>query len=185
MNKKDCLIVDDEPDIRELIEITLSRMSISSDSASNIEEAHQYLKNSCYKLCLTDMRLPDGDGIELIEYIGKKLPELPVAMITAHGNMDSAIRALKAGAFDFVSKPVDINVLRNLVETALKLSVVQPPSSTTQVEAKKTGSFKQAELIGSSKEIESIRLLTQKLARNQAPVHISGESGTGKEVAAR
>jgi len=121
MSQIDCLIVDDEPDIRELLELTLSRMGLSTVSTGTLSEARNELAGQSFKLCLTDMRLPDGDGIELVEYISDKWPEMPVAVITAHGNMELAIKALKNGAFDFVSKPVDLKVLRNLVETALKL----------------------------------------------------------------
>ena len=116
------LIVDDEPDIRELLDITLSRMDIETKCAENITQAKDLLSHHDFDLCLTDMRLPDGNGIDLIKYIQEHEPKLPIAMITAHGNMEFAIEALKSGAFDFVSKPVDINILRNLVSTALKLS---------------------------------------------------------------
>ena len=174
------LIVDDEPDIRELLEITLGRMDIITRSAADLAQAYTLLKQEHFDLCLTDMRLPDGNGIELVEHISNNHPDLPVAMITAHGNMESAVLALKAGAFDFVSKPVDLQILRRLVEAALKLrqpkqAQPQPPVTT---ETSTT-------LLGQSPAIESIRTMVAKLARSQAPVYISGESGTGKELAAR
>jgi two-component system response regulator PilR (NtrC family) len=127
------------------------------------------------------MRLPDGDGIELVRFIGSNWPQLPVAVITAHGNMQSAIESLKAGAYDFVSKPVDLKILRNLVETALKLPLTSSQSQPMKCEIGGNGQ----QLLGSSQAIEAIRAMTLKLSRNQAPVHISGESGTGKELAAR
>ncbi len=180
MSQIDCLIVDDEPDIRELLEITLSRMGMSTRSAGDLQQARSLLEEMDFKICLTDMRLPDGDGIELVKYINRHQPQLPVAVITAHGNMESAVEALKAGAFDFVSKPVDLQVLRSLVETALKLPEPRVDDRPLKCEY---GSSQQ--LLGSSQAIDAIRAMTKKLARNQAPVHISGESGTGKELAAR
>ncbi len=173
------LIVDDEPDIRELLEITLGRMKIDCRSAEDLRAARKLLESEHFDLCLTDMRLPDGNGIELVETISRHYPELPVAVITAHGNMDSAVQALKAGAFDFVSKPVDLGMLRNLVNTALKLE----RRSTAEVKPDE-GNGK-SELLGKSPAAEQVRALIRKLARSQAPVFISGESGTGKELAAR
>lgn len=173
------LIVDDEPDIRELLEITLTRMGVDTVSASDLSSAHELLTKQKYDLCLTDMRLPDGNGIDLVRDIGRDYPQLPVAVITAHGNMESAIESLKAGAFDFVSKPVDLTLLRSLVETALRLNEDDGKSNQRHVtDATST-------LLGKSAAIEAIRKMTIKLARNQAPVYISGESGTGKELAAR
>lgn len=166
------LIVDDEPDIRELLEITLSRMGVSSYAAENIESGKSLLAERDFDLCLTDMRLPDGDGIELVRHIQQFYSKTPVAMITAHGNMEAAIAALKAGAYDFVSKPVDLNNLRSLVDTALRLS--------TPVKREKS-----LQLLGQSDVMTSTRATIDKLARSQAPVYISGESGTGKELAAR
>lgn len=174
------LIVDDEPDIRELLEITLGRMNIDTRSAEDLRAARALLENEQFDLCLTDMRLPDGNGIELVETISQHYPELPVAVITAHGNMDSAVQALKAGAFDFVSKPVDLTMLRKLVGTALKLE--QSPTTT---EKPAEEAQKNSELLGKSAAAEQIRTMIRKLARSQAPVFISGESGTGKELAAR
>ena len=167
------LIVDDEPDIRELLEITLSRMGISSHAAANIEEGKLLLAEKKFQLCLTDMNLPDGNGIDLVKYIQRHHSNIPVAMITAHGNMESAIAALKAGAYDFVSKPVDLGNLRDLVDTALKLSQSTQTNSKTK------------RLLGESDTIKATRAKIEKLARSQAPVYISGEYGTGKELAAR
>jgi len=175
------LIVDDEPDIRELLEITLTRMGVDTRPASDLAEARTLLSKHAFDLCLTDMRLPDGNGIDLVREISNEHPQLPVAVITAHGNMESAIEALKAGAFDFVSKPVDLKMLRRLVETAIRLNTNQEPSE--QQEA--SGYTPSSTMLGKSEAIESIRNMTMKLARNQAPVYISGESGTGKELAAR
>lgn len=174
------LIVDDEPDIRELLEITLGRMNIDTRSAEDLLSARALLENEQFDLCLTDMRLPDGNGIELVETISQQYPQLPVAVITAHGNMDSAVQALKAGAFDFVSKPVDLTMLRKLVGTALKLE--QHPTSKQKPPDSRE---KKSELLGKSPAAEQIRTMVRKLARSQAPVFISGESGTGKELAAR
>ena len=174
-NRPAALVVDDEPDIRELIEITLGRMNIDSAAAENLTGARALLAKRHFDLCLTDMRLPDGNGIELVEHIQKNYPDTPVAVITAHGNMESAVSALKAGAFDFVSKPVDLQVLRNLVSTALKLS---PSQGKT---ARGTG----LGLLGESPVIKKIQATIAKLARSQAPVYISGESGVGKELVAR
>lgn len=174
-SKQHILIVDDEPDIRELLEITLSRMGKNTASAENIKAAKNLLATDKFDLCLTDMRLPDGNGIELVQHITRNWPDLPVAMITAHGSMESAIEALKAGAFDFVSKPVDLNILRNLINTALKLEPlnVKEPQSDDLV------------LLGDSEEMHKTRNTIAKLSRSQAPVYISGESGVGKELVAR
>ncbi len=178
MSQAVALIVDDEPDIRELLEITLGRMDVSVRSAVDLREARDLLAQQGFDLCLTDMRLPDGNGIELVEHISSTYPQVPVAMITAHGNMESAIQALKAGAFDFVSKPVDLQILRRLVETALKLDQA-PPANTPPT------SVAADILLGESLAITQIHRMIAKLARSQAPVYISGESGTGKELAAR
>lgn len=169
------LVVDDEPDIRELIEITLGRMNIASAAAQDLSSARALLAAQPFDLCLTDMRLPDGNGIDLVEHIQKNYPDTPVAVITAHGNMESAVSALKAGAFDFVSKPVDLQVLRNLVHTALKLS-------QTQAKTMRSSSLS---LLGDSPAMRKIQATIAKLARSQAPVYISGESGVGKELVAR
>ena len=173
------LIVDDEPDIRELLDITLSRMDIETVSAENIEQAKKFLAQQTFDLCLTDMRLPDGNGIDLIKYIQENISSLPVAMITAHGNMEFAIEALKSGAFDFVSKPVDLNILRSLVNTALKLSSTKVLEADSQQDEGFEG------LLGKSKIIKETRIKIRKLARSQAPVYIHGESGVGKELVAK
>jgi two-component system response regulator PilR (NtrC family) len=167
------LIVDDEPDIRELLALTLGRMDIACRSAADIAQAKNLLGSESFDLCLTDMRLPDGNGIELVEYIQHKFSDIPTAVITAHGNMESAVQALKAGAFDFVSKPVDLQALRSLVTTALKLNNKHKAVRSSLA------------LLGNSAAMQHTRTTIAKLARSQAPVYISGESGTGKELAAR
>lgn len=173
------LIVDDEPDIRELLEITLSRMSLLTASAGTLAGAYELLRNQRFHLCLTDMRLPDGDGIRLVDYMQRQHPQVPVAVITAHGNTETAIKALKAGAFDFVSKPVDLQKLRDLVNAALKLSATSAQLNHGKLPPK------QVNISGSSAAIADLRQQIGRLARSQAPVFISGESGSGKELAAR
>jgi len=170
------LVVDDEPDLVELVSLTLSRMQLATQSAGDVATAKRLLKSQAFDLCLTDMRLPDGDGLDLLEWIGANCPKVPCAVITAHGNVESAVRALKLGAFDFVSKPLDLGVLRRIVSTALKLSQSPDGEATTR-----TGTH----LIGNTPAMERLRELIQRVARSQAPVHISGESGTGKELVAR
>ncbi len=178
MSTPRALIIDDEPDIRELLEITLARMGLDTLAAVDIASARERLARQRFDLCLTDMRLPDGDGIELVRHINQHYPELPVAVITAHGNMETAIEALKAGAFDFISKPVDLATLRQLIASAMKVDT-PPPASTPTTEAD------EQRLLGDSPAIARVRETIAKLARSQAPVFISGESGTGKELAAR
>ena len=172
--KPTALVVDDEPDICELLSITLGRMDIATRTCGDISSAKSILAESDLDLCLTDMRLPDGDGLELVEWIQEKAPATPVAVITAHGSVETAVRALKLGAFDFVSKPLDLNDLRKLVTAALKLKGVNPPRHEHS-----------EQLIGDSDAMELLRRMIGKVARSQAPVHISGESGTGKELVAR
>lgn len=173
MTAQRALIVDDEPDIRELLEITLGRMGIETSAAPDLATAYELLAQHEFDLCLTDMKLPDGNGLELVEYIAQDLPALPVAVITAFGSMDVAINALKTGAFDFVQKPVNLEQLRHLVDTALKMVPLQETESTT------------TRLTGTSDVMNQVRTQISKLARSQAPIYISGESGSGKEVAAR
>src|SRR6056297_1458999 len=169
------LIVDDEPDIRELLDITLSRMGLETYSAANLQEARSLVASIKPDLCLTDMRLPDGNGISLVEYIQTDYPNIPVAMITAHGSVEAAIAALKAGAFDFISKPIELENLRRLVSSALQLDM----------DTSRTDCAVDQELIGNAPSIQLLRQQISKLARSQAPVHIHGESGSGKEVVAR
>jgi len=184
--KNQILIVDDEPDIREVLELTLGRMNLETRSASNIDEARHLLKDYKFDLCLTDMRLPDGNGIELVRHIQDEHPYLPVAVITAFGNMETAVAALKAGAFDFVSKPLDLNDLRTIVRSALRVGQAQVVKTTTAVgsEPPETGTGAK-KMLGESAAIEKVRTMIERLARGQAPVYIAGESGTGKELAAR
>lgn len=172
------LIVDDEPDILQLLGITLLRMGIDTRKAENLKQAYQHLSESEFDVCLTDMRLPDGDGLELVQFIQNKHPQLPVALITAHGNMEIAIDAMKAGAFDFLSKPVDLNALRDLIGSALKLN-------QQSVKAIKTAGKTKKQLIGDTAVMKQLKQTILKLARSQAPVYINGESGTGKELVAK
>ena len=176
---RSALIVDDERDIRELLVLTLGRMGLRVDTAANLAEARELLGRHSYDLCFTDMRLPDGSGIELVGEISRNHPQTPVAMITAFGSMDLAVEALKAGAFDFVSKPVDINVLRGLVRHALELNNAErpkpPPPPPDQA----------SRLLGDSPAMATLRATIAKVARSQAPVYILGESGVGKELVAR
>lgn len=169
------LIIDDEPDIRELLAITLRRMDIQVRAAQDLARARSLLREETIHLVLTDMKLPDGDGLDLVDYIQEHYPNLPVAVITAHGNMDAAIRALKNGAFDFVAKPIDLEVLRRLVDAGLKLGLFGD-----QIDRRSRDT-----LIGDSPAMRDIRSKIAKLARNQAPIFISGESGTGKDLVAR
>jgi two-component system response regulator PilR (NtrC family) len=168
------LVVDDEADIRELLELTLLRMGLSVECAGSVAEALEQLKRHPFDLCLTDMRLPDGDGLELVRYIGTNCSDLPVAVITAHGSTENAVAALKAGAFDYVSKPLSLEQLRTLVKSALDLPQKAAPKVATG-----------HRLLGDSPPIQQVRAMIEKLARSQAPVYITGESGSGKELAAR
>lgn len=164
------LIIDDEPDIRELLEITLKRMEIDSYCAEDLTMARTLLNQHKFDLCLTDMKLPDGDGVAFVDEMQTNFPQIPIAVITAHGSMDSAIQALKYGAFDFLTKPIDLKTLRTVVQSALNIKpkhVVLKPT-----------------IIGDSKVIEDLRKTIEKVARSQAPIYVSGESGTGKELVA-
>jgi two-component system response regulator PilR (NtrC family) len=168
------LVVDDEPDILELLELTLLRMGLEVERANNVREALQLLNAKTYQLCLTDMRMPDGEGLEIVRHITENNLDVPVAVITAHGNLDNAVTALKAGAFDYLSKPVALDQLRAVVNAAINLPLY-------------SGNEKKGErvLLGRSAAMEQVRELIGRVARSQAPVHISGESGSGKELAAR
>jgi two-component system response regulator PilR (NtrC family) len=171
------LVVDDEPDLIELVSLTLSRMNLATDSAADLAGARTKLNERHFDLCLTDMRLPDGDGLDLVAWIQEVHAHVPVAVITAHGNVESAVRALKLGAFDFVSKPLDLGVLRKLVAKAIKLADRRGAGTPLQLHGPR--------LLGHSPAMASLRELVARVARSQAPVHITGESGTGKELVAR
>ena len=197
------LVVDDEPDLRELLDMTLSRMGLEVETAADLSSARRQLAvNGPFALCLTDMRLPDGNGLSLIKEISRDHPELPVAMITAYGKVEDAVTALKYGAFDFVSKPVDLGVLRNLVRNALQMhsdelekksepAASQPttrpahPGREHSESRDQENALLKQRLIGESDAILRVRRTISKLARSLAPVLISGDSGTGKELAAR
>ena len=175
MTKPAVLVVDDEPDICELLSITLQRMDLTPRTANDIATAQRMLKAERFDLCLTDMQLPDGDGLELVQWIQQYSPSVPVAVITAHGNMETAVRALKAGAYDFVSKPLDLAGLRKLVSSAIRMS--GPHDGDTAILGPR--------LLGTSTAMQHMREMIGRVARSQAPVHISGESGTGKELVAK
>ena len=168
------LVVDDEPDLCDLVQLTLKRMGIEAQTANDLAGARGLINTTSFDLCLSDLRLPDGSGIELVEFIQEVAPHIPVAVITAHGDMQTAVEALKAGAFDFVSKPVDLSVLRRLVDNALRLREKDSVA--------RDGAY---ELIGSSPVMEALRRTISKVARSQAPVCLVGPSGSGKELAAR
>jgi len=165
------LVVDDEPSIRDLLVMTLERMQVSAEAVATLAEARARLAERPFDVCLTDMRLPDGDGLDLVTHMQARHPEVPVAVITAHGHLEAAVEALKRGAFDFVSKPVDLGVLRRLVNDALRLKVQRPSP--------------RVRLIGEAPAMVALRATLAKLSRSQAPVFIGGESGTGKELVAR
>ncbi|MBI2383582.1 MAG: sigma-54-dependent Fis family transcriptional regulator [Gammaproteobacteria bacterium] len=173
MTKASALIVDDEADIRELVEITLARMGLSTHAAANLAEARALLAERRFDFCITDMRLPDGNGVALVQYIQAEHSQVPVAVITAYGSAQAAVESLKAGAFDFVSKPIDLHVLRKLVDQALKLRArpAKPAVDDT--------------LLDDSPAMLRLREMIERVARSQAPVHIAGESGSGKERVAR
>ncbi|GMQ91332.1 MAG: two-component system response regulator PilR [Gammaproteobacteria bacterium] len=176
------LIIDDEPDIRELLELTLGRMNLETRAAACLDDARHLLNEFHFDLCLTDMKLPDGNGIDFVRSLQDTHPELPVAVITAYGSMETAITALKAGAFDFISKPVDLDDLRNIVRAGLR---VAGAPATSKIKAKSRATGAENKMQGESEAIEKVRQMINKLARGQAPVYISGDSGTGKELAAR
>jgi two-component system response regulator PilR (NtrC family) len=168
------LIVDDEEDILELIELTLLRMGLEVVRAMTVAEAIEKVKTGHFDLCLTDMRLPDGEGLQVVEFASQHVRDLPVAVITAHGNTENAVAALKAGAFDYLAKPVSLEQLRTLVKSALSL----PQGGLPKASGEQT-------LIGSSPIMQLVRDMIDKVARSEAPVHVTGESGSGKELAAR
>ncbi len=170
MKQARALVIDDEPDICELLSLTLGRMDIETETAVDVAGAKTLLGKHQFDICLTDMRLPDGDGLELVEWIQSNSPGLPVAVITAHGNVETAVQALKLGAFDFISKPLDLGNLRNIVSNALRAATPQDARS---------------KLLGDSPSMQELRGMIERVARSQAPVHVSGESGTGKELVAR
>ena len=174
------LVVDDEADIRELLDLTLARMGLPADCAGTVAEARGFLERERYGLCLTDMRLPDGDGLEIVRLIGAEYGATPVAVITAFGSTDNAVAALKAGAFDYLAKPVALDQLRTLIKSALSLPKVIGGKERTAEPGDPSRQF-----VGGSAAIIAVREMVEKLARSQAPVYISGESGTGKELAAR
>jgi two-component system response regulator PilR (NtrC family) len=180
------LVIDDEPDIRELLNLTLTRMGLEVTTAEDLAGARRALQDSEFSFCLTDMRLPDGNGLDLVEEISENHPNLPTAVITAHGKIEDAVHALKMGAFDFVSKPVDLAMLRKLVNTALKLRQDEPrgttPSGDRQADAPESALDR---MIGTSPAMKQCKAMIAKLARSQAPVLVSGDSGSGKELAAR
>lgn len=177
-NPATILVIDDEQDILDLLSITLKRMGLKSLTADTLKSGREMLATHHIDLCLTDMRLPDGDGLDLVEWMQTKYPAIPVAVITAHGNVKAAVKALKLGAFDFVSKPVDLNWLRNLIENAIKVESKDLETNDLHDKRGKT-------LLGKSKAMDDLRNMIRKVARSQAPVHIRGESGTGKELVAR
>ncbi len=177
MNRRRALVVDDEPDIRDLLSITLGRMDLAVETAGDVQSATKLLAGERFDLVLTDMRLPDGDGLSLVEWVQNHRPGLPIAVITAHGNVEAAVRALKLGAFDFISKPLDLVALRKLITATLKLGPATLPGETVQ--------RARLSLLGDSKPMQQLRQMIGKVARSQAPVHISGDSGTGKELVAR
>jgi two-component system response regulator PilR (NtrC family) len=181
MNRKAVLVVDDEADIRELLVLTLSRMGVDADTASTLKEAQAALKARPYDLCLTDMRLPDGDGIAVLRHIADNYGNTPVAVITAFGSTENAVQALKAGAFDYLAKPIKLEQLRPLVMSALKLP---RPIQARRASIGETA-IGMPRFLGESQPIQRAREMIAKLARSQAPVYITGESGSGKEVAAR
>jgi two-component system response regulator PilR (NtrC family) len=169
------LIVDDEPDIRELLEITIGRMGLKTAAADSVAQALKLLGEHPFRLCLTDMQLPDGSGMDIIAHIQRETPQLPVAMITAFGSVEIAIAALKAGAFDFITKPIDLERLRGLIQTCLRLETGGEP----------IGYGDNTQLVGDTTVMKDLRRQIAKMARSQAPIYISGESGSGKEVVAR
>lgn len=184
MTEQTVLIIDDEPDIRELLEITLLRMGLDTITAGNVQDALAKIAQYQPDLCLTDMKLPDGTGIDIVRHLQKHHPHIPVAVITAFGSMDTAVEALKAGAYDFVSKPVELPKLRELVQTALKLSAGKHGQPPSPADAAHAGSQENG-ILGASPAMQELKKTISRLARSQAPVYIHGESGSGKELVAQ
>src|SRR5499433_4335731 len=166
------LVIDDEPDLLELLELTLSRMGLDTTRAQSVAEAIKLLDSQSFDLCLTDMRLPDGEGLRVVEHITDKSLDVPVAVMTAFGSAENAVAALKAGAFDYLAKPVALEQLRALVKQALK--VPEKPAAPSSYQ-----------LLGESQAIMQVRQMIDRHSKSQAPVFITGESGSGKELAAR
>jgi two-component system response regulator PilR (NtrC family) len=184
--KSHVLVVDDEADIRELLAMTLTRMGVESHGAATQSEALALLAANSYDLCLTDMRLPDGDGLNVLAYVAKNHPHVPVAVITAHGSTENAVAALKAGAFDYLAKPVSLEQLRALIRSALNLPPVARSAQSREAEGAAVAvSGEEPVLLGNSPLMRQARQMIDKLARSQAPIHVTGESGSGKELAAR
>ena len=182
MTQQRVLVIDDEPDIRELLELTLLRMGLETATAGDVKEALLAIQEFKPDLCLTDMKLPDGTGFDVVRYIQREYPHIPVAVITAFGSMEAAVEALKAGAYDFVSKPVDLTKLRDLVQTALKLS----ENNESPAPVVKSTLSSPSPIIGESPAIEKTK---EDHCKNwqevRPPFFIHGESGTGKELVAK
>ena len=167
------LVVDDEADLRELLVITLGRMKLDAEAVGTLSDAFRVLGESSFDLCLTDMNLPDGNGIDLVRHASRRYPDMPIAMITAHGSMETATHAMKEGAFDFIAKPVTLDRLRQLIDDGLDIRRQGPAEQSVE------------QLIGDHPTMRALREQISKLARSQAPIYIAGESGSGKERVAR
>jgi two-component system response regulator PilR (NtrC family) len=176
------LIVDDEPDLLSLLAISLGRMGVDVIKAGTIKAAKEKLTEHSFTFCLTDLRLPDGSGLEIVDHVNATSPSTPIAVITAFGEPETAVKALKSGAFDYVCKPIEVEDLESLVNHAIGVGITSEKTNTTDAAITENNSYK---LIGKSEPIQTIRTMIDKVSRNQAPVHISGETGTGKELIAR
>ena len=175
------LIIDDEKDIRELISLSFDTMDIQCDTAKDVSEALNYLNNNQYHFCITDLNLPDGNGIDIVQFVQHNHPNLPIAVITAYGDMNTAVTAMKAGAFDFIAKPIDLAILRQTAKNALK----QEKTTSTPISNKRTKKENTINLLGDSSVMQNLKTKINKVARSLAPIHIYGESGTGKELVAQ